>query len=182
MDGGGRRLVLNCAMRRVMILGSPGSGKSTLARQLGRALGLPVFHLDQLYHLPGWQPRPTEEFVAEVARVSALPGWIIDGNYPRVAPPRLAAADTIVYLHVSPRLAMARVLRRGLIGYGRQRRDAAQGCRERFDREFLRYVWAWPEEVEPRVRSMLYGFTGRVIEIHSRGEARALLASARRGA
>lgn len=35
-------------MERIMIVGSAGSGKSTLARELGRALGLPVAHIEHL--------------------------------------------------------------------------------------------------------------------------------------
>ena len=35
-------------MRRVLVIGSGGSGKSTVSTRLGRMLGLPVVHLDQL--------------------------------------------------------------------------------------------------------------------------------------
>jgi adenylate kinase family enzyme len=50
-------------MKRIAIIGSGGSGKSTLARNLGDVLGLPVYHLDNLYWQPAW-PRP----VGTVAR------------------------------------------------------------------------------------------------------------------
>lgn len=164
-------------MRRVMILGSPGSGKSTLARRLGQALGLPVFHLDQLFHQPDWQPSPPDVFIARVVEVAALPEWIIDGNYSGTAGPRLAAADTIIYLDVPRWLAMVRVIRRAVLGYGRQRIDAAAGCRERIDPEFFLYVWRWHRDVEPRVRAMMTLFPGDIVEIRSRGEARRLAAS-----
>ncbi len=51
-------------MQRVVVLGPSGSGKSTLARKLGDRIGVPVFHLDQAYHRPGWQPQPTAVFEA----------------------------------------------------------------------------------------------------------------------
>jgi adenylate kinase family enzyme len=35
---------------RICIVGPSNSGKSTLATAIGRARGLPVVHLDQLYH------------------------------------------------------------------------------------------------------------------------------------
>ena len=37
--------------RRIMICGPSNAGKSTLAVAIGRRLGLPVVHLDQLNHL-----------------------------------------------------------------------------------------------------------------------------------
>lgn len=159
-----------------MILGSPGSGKSTLARQLGARLGVPVFHLDRLFHLPDWQSPPREVFLARVEAIAALPAWVIDGNYARTAEPRVAAADTIIYLHVPRWLAMIRVIRRAVLGYGRQRPDAAEGCRERIDPEFLLYVWRWRHDTQPRMRAIADGFGGRLIEIRSRKEARRLVA------
>ena len=73
-------------MRRVMIMGPCGSGKSTLARRIGARHALPVFHLDQAFHRPGWKPAPEAEFVAEVNRVpehrrgeeGVVPGWSVN--------------------------------------------------------------------------------------------------------
>ncbi len=160
-----------------MILGSPGSGKSTLARRIGATLDIPVFHLDRLYHQPGWTPPPAGVFAAEVARIAALPVWVIDGNYSSTSAPRLLAADTIVYLDIPRRLAMLRVVRRVMLGYGRQRPDSADGCRERIDPAFLRYVWDWERAVSPRVRALLDGFPGTVVTLVSRGDGRRFLAS-----
>ena len=38
-------------MKKIMIIGSPGSGKSTLSRKLKEILGIPVLHLDYIYHI-----------------------------------------------------------------------------------------------------------------------------------
>lgn len=164
-------------MRRIMILGSPGSGKSTVARRIGARLDIPVFHLDRFYHQPGWAPPPDGVFAAQVARISALPAWVIDGNYPGTAGARVVAADTIVYLHVSRSLAMLRVIRRVVAGYGRQRPDSAAGCRERIDPAFLRYVWDWERMASPRVRALFDGFPGTIVTLASRGDVRRFLAS-----
>ncbi|GJE17123.1 hypothetical protein AIGOOFII_1835 [Methylobacterium marchantiae] len=112
-------------MRRVIVMGPPGSGKSTLARRLGAARGLPVFHLDQVYFRPGWEPVPDLEFRAEVERLAALSRWVIDGNDTGVIGPRFEAADTLVYLDLPGWPTMSRVIRRLMVSYGRARPDAA---------------------------------------------------------
>lgn len=152
---------------RIMVIGPPGSGKSTLARALGERLGLPVFHLDQLYHRPGWQEPPKEAFAAEVARVASQARWVIDGNYSSTAAPRLRVADAIVYLDVPRWRRMLRVLRRSLTQLGRQRPDTAPGCPERIDIAFLLYVWRWDRDTAPRVRAMMDGFAGRIVMLRS---------------
>jgi adenylate kinase family enzyme len=112
-------------------MGPPGSGKSTLARNIGARLGLPVFHLDQIYWRPGWIEAPAKVFGAEVERISGLPAWVIDGNYTDTIAPRLRAADTIIYLDVPSWLFMPRLAWRILINYGAfeqmPRRDAPSG-------------------------------------------------------
>ncbi len=127
-------------MRRVIIMGPPGSGKSTLARRLGSLHDLPVFHLDHAFWRPGWSPAPPKEFLAEVERIAVLPAWVTDGNYGAALAPRLARADTVVFLDLPPCVYLPRVLRRTLVGavIGRTQ---APGCREWLDAAFLRYAF-----------------------------------------
>lgn len=68
---------------RICVLGPSGSGKSTLAQAIGVAKGLPVVHLDVLYHLPGtnWLPRPPGDFATLHEAAIAAPEWVLDGNY-----------------------------------------------------------------------------------------------------
>ncbi len=101
-------------MRRIVVMGPPGSGKSTLARRLGARYGLPVFHLDQAYWQPGWVETPPAAFRAEIARIAALPAWVIDGNYTATIEPRFRAADTVIYLDVPSWLSMLRIMWRTL--------------------------------------------------------------------
>lgn len=155
-------------MRRVVILGPPGSGKSTLARQLGERRGLPVFHLDQIYFRPGWVPVEQEIFATEVARIAALPDWVIDGNYTATIAPRLAAADTVIYLDVPTWLLMARISKRTITSYGRERPEMAAGCPERFELEFLRFALAWNRTRRVRSLAIAEGFPGRGIVLRSR--------------
>ena len=158
-------------MRRVIIMGPPGSGKSTLARRLGALHGLPVFHLDHAFWRPGWMPAPPDAFRAEVERIAGLPAWVMDGNYTGTLAPRLARADTVVFLDLPARLYLPRVLRRTLVGaiLGRAQ---APGCRERLDPAFLRYVLAWRRERRERNLALLDGFGGTMLAPRSDGEVR----------
>jgi adenylate kinase family enzyme len=161
-------------MRRILVLGPPGSGKSTLARRLGATLGLPVFHLDQAYHQPGWTPVAPKAFRAEVERIAALPAWVIDGNYTDTVAPRLGAADTLIYLDLPAWVSLLRVLRRIVTSYGRVRPDSAAGCPERLDMAFLRFVWSWNRRRRSRNLALVAGFAGAKIVLRGRRVQRRL--------
>jgi len=51
-----------------------------------------------------------------------------------------------------------RVIKRILKGYGRTRPDLPPGCPEKFDLEFLRYVWDFPRTQRPRIPAGLDQF------------------------
>ena len=159
-------------MQRILVMGPPGSGKSTLARRLGHGLGLPVFHLDQAFHRPGWVPAPAEVFRAEVARIAGLPAWVIDGNYTDTAAPRLEAADTLIYLDMPTWLTMTRIVKRIVTSYGRVRPDAAEGCPERLDLEFLRFASNWNRIRRTRHLALVEAFAGRKIVLRDGAESR----------
>ena len=84
---------------RIWITGPAAGGKSTLAHALGRKLGLPVTHLDQLRFEPGtWTERPPETFFSDVEKIVHQANWIIEGNYFSFLAGRLERATGIVNL------------------------------------------------------------------------------------
>ena len=128
-------------MERVIIIGCGGAGKSTLARKLGEKTGLPVVHLDKLFWKPGWESVSQEEFDILHRQELAKERWILDGNFDRTMPERLARCDTVVYLDFSRVTCLLGVAKRILTTYGTVRPDMGEGCPERFDWEFLQWVW-----------------------------------------
>ena len=166
-------------MRKILIIGNAGSGKSTLARLLAARLGIATVHLDQLYWRTGWQEAPRAEFLAGIDDSVARPAWIMDGNYTTTFERRMPAADTIIWLDMPRWLCLARILKRHLVNRGRVRADAAPGCPEKIDWQFLRFVWGYPKRSRPKTLSALshYGPGRRVIVLRSRAEVRRFPAS-----
>lgn len=142
-------------MKKIVIIGSGGSGKSTLARDLGKILALPVIHLDSLYWKPNWVETPRDEWVAIQREICSHPKWIVDGNYGGTMEIRLEACDAIVFLDLSRWLCTFRALKRFWKSRGRRRPDMAEGCEERIDWKFLRWVWNYPEVNRPGILTRL---------------------------
>ncbi|MDA8061171.1 MAG: adenylate kinase [Actinomycetota bacterium] len=164
-------------MQRVAVVGSGGAGKSTFSEALGRLTGLPVVHLDRHYWQPGWAALPREEWRDEQARLLAGGRWIADGNYSSTLDLRLERADTVIVLALPRWLCMVRVLGRWWHNGGRA--VQAEGCPERLDPAFLRWVWSYPVEGRARLDAELGRHAGRlrVVELATPKEVRLFLAA-----
>ena len=128
-------------MERILIIGCSCAGKSRLARALREKLGLPVVHLDQLWWKPGWEAADREEFDARLDVVLEMDKWIMDGNFSRTMERRLQKCDTILYLDFNRWECLWGLCQRLLGSHGKVRPDMAQGCPERFDWDFLKWIW-----------------------------------------
>ena len=142
-------------MERIIIIGCGGAGKSTLARQLGEKLDIPVVHLDKLFWNPGWVEKSQEEFDALHEQELAKEKWIMDGNFNRTMPQRVARCDTVIYLDFSRIACLFGVLKRVLTTYGKVRPDMGEGCPERIDFEFLKWVWNYNKNKRERNYKLL---------------------------
>lgn len=153
-------------MRRILIIGNPGSGKSTLAGKLGERLGLKVIHLDRHFWTPGWVHVPLRQWVDMVGELVQGDSWIVDGNYARTLDIRLERADSVIWLDFPRIICLYRCLLRVLKSFGRVRPDMAEGCREKFDWEFIKYIWTFNERERPIVEMTLNLYSGKIPVLH----------------
>lgn len=125
---------------RICIMGPSNSGKSTLAQAIARARGLTAVHLDQLHHLPhtDWVPRPEHEFAVLHDAAIAGSAWVIEGNYSRLLPRRLARATGLILLDVATTISLYRYVRR--CWFERARHGALEGGRDSVKLEMIRHV------------------------------------------
>lgn len=127
---------------KIAVIGYAGSGKSTLARSLGELYEVPVLHLDTLQFLPNWVVRPPEEMRLEVGKfLKNHDDWVIDGNYSRAHhDQRMKEADQIFILKFNRFSSLWRAFRRSRQYRGRSRPDMAEGCEEKLDWEFTKWI------------------------------------------
>jgi adenylate kinase family enzyme len=138
-------------MKKIIVIGSGGAGKSTFSKQLGNALNIEVIHLDALYWKPNWVKTPRDEWTEIVRNLLEHDSWIMDGNFGGTREMRLKACDTIVFLDISRRVCLYRVLKRFFLYRGNTRPDMADGCNEKIDMEFIAWIWNYPKRNRPRI-------------------------------
>lgn len=143
-------------MRRIAVIGCPGAGKTELSRRLNAITGLPLIHLDRLYHdgrfdyrrnRSAWRQR-VQELVHE-------PAWLIDGNYRSTFDIRLPAADTIIFLDYPTWLCLSRAIRRRLHFRTRVRPDMPASWREQLGFSFLHFILQFRRRQAPELRRRL---------------------------
>jgi adenylate kinase family enzyme len=140
-------------MQRILVMGSSGSGKSTFARRLSETTGIPFVSLDALFWQPGWEPTEPAVFEARVTEAANGARWVMDGNYSERPSGELRRrlADTIVWFDLPRRTCMTGILTRIVRSYGEVRPEMADGCPEKIDLEFFRYVWNYRARQRPKL-------------------------------
>lgn len=165
------------SFQRAVVIGCSGAGKSTFASRLGAITGIPVVHIDQLFWQAGWREVPATEFKRRLKEVVARDQWIIEGVNVSTLGQRLQRAEVMFWLTHGRVTCVRRVLWRVATGYGRVRPDLAPGCPERFDTEFLRWIWRFHAKYPPLIEGVIaqYGFEKRVIRMGSDRESHSQL-------
>lgn len=166
-------------MRRIIVIGSGGSGKSTFSRRLGEATGIEVIHLDKLHWRPNWAEPTKDEWRRIVEQKIKDKEWILDGNFGGTMEMRMAACDAVIFLEMPRLVCVYRILKRAVIYYNKTRPDMAAGCYERFDWQFVKWVWNYPARTKPKVEELLKRFENErsIIRLKSKKDIENFFAS-----
>ena len=165
---------------KIVIRGYSGSGKSTLARKLGEKYGVPVLHLDRVQWLPNWTARDDAEKRRIVkAFLDENESWVIDGNYSSLYQQRRLEEADVILLLFFPRLScLYRVVKRKRQYRGQTRPDMGEGCEEKLDAAFLRWV-LWEgrsRKIRQNYANIQMQYPEKTIVIRNQRELNALIA------
>ena len=155
-------------MNKVIVIGCPGAGKTTFAEKLAHITGLPLFHLDAIWHKPDRTHISREEFDEKLLEILSLDKWIIDGNYSRTVEKRIQACDTVFLLDLPMEVCLQGAVER----IGKLRRDMPWVDFE-LSPMLKREIEEFPFENLPRIYEMLekYKENKEIIIFKSRKEA-----------
>jgi adenylate kinase family enzyme len=141
-----------------MVIGGSGAGKSTFALALAARTGLPLYHLDREFWQADWTEPSPQEWRERVSLLTGLDRWIMEGTYTNTLDVRLPRADLVLWFDFPRHVCLYRVVRRVLRYYGEVRPDLAPGCPERFDLNFLKFVWTFNDHYRPRIVDALHRY------------------------
>jgi adenylate kinase family enzyme len=162
---------------RIMICGTSNTGKSTLAHAIGRAADLTVVHLDQLRFLPhtDWQDRPEAEFKALHDDAILGERWVMEGNYSRHFPQRLARATGIILVSDNRWANLARYVRRTL--FEKERIGNLEGNRDSLKWDMVHWLLVRAPRNVARYRSVLPNVGLPYLQLGSMRDINALYAA-----
>lgn len=154
--------------QKIIVIGSPGSGKSTFSRKLRDMTGLPLYHLDMIWHKPDKTNISREEFDEKLHKIICGDKWIIDGNYQRTLEIRLKACDTVFLMDFPLDVCLSGA--RSRIG---KKREDMPWVEEEFDEEFRQWIVDFPTAKLPLIYELLekYRENKKIIVFKSRQEA-----------
>ena len=153
--------------KKIIVIGSPGSGKSTFSRKLRDITGLPLYHLDLIWHKPDKTNLSRDEFDQKLKQIMNENEWIIDGNYQRTIDLRLKYCDTVFLLDYPIDICLKGIELR----IGKKRSDMPWVETE-FDDNFKQFVIEYPTKELPMIYNMLNNYNDKqVIIFKSRKQA-----------
>ncbi len=136
------------SMSKIHVTGNAGAGKSTLAREIGTALGLPVFGLDKIVWQEGWVKTPPETRAAKERALISRPEWVIEGVSQTVRD----AADTVFFLDVDRKTSLIRCAKRNWKFLFTSRPDLPKNCPEiLIIPDLIKIIWGFKTHTRPKI-------------------------------
>lgn len=164
---------------KIAIIGYSGSGKSTLARKLGEIYQADVLHFDTVHFLPNWEIRSQDEKMRLTKEfLDNHDSYIIDGNYSKLFyERRIREADIIIILLFNRFSCLYRVIRRYFKYKNMTRPDMCEGCNEKLDFEFIKWVLydGRSKRAKERYRNVISQYKNKVIVIKNQKQLDAYL-------
>ncbi|MBE6983657.1 MAG: DNA topology modulation protein [Ruminococcaceae bacterium] len=154
---------------KIAIIGYSGSGKSTLARKLAEKYNIAVLHFDAVQFKPNWEIR-SDAVKKKMTQVfmDIHDSWVIDGNYSKLSfDRRMEEADVIILLLFNRFSCFYRAWRRSKVYANKTRPDMAEGCNEKFDLEFMKWI-LWKgrtRQTKERYRNVIKNYPQKVTVI-----------------
>ena len=137
-------------MKKIIVVGPSGSGKSEFSRKLKEKIGLPLYHLDNIW----WNEDKThitrECFDIKLNELLNKDEWIIDGDFSRTYEVRIKACDTIFFLNYPLDVCLKGVEAR----IGKERPDIPW-IENKFDPDFKEWIINWYNNKLPLLTSLL---------------------------
>ena len=128
---------------KIEIMGYSGSGKSTLCRIFSKKYNIPALHLDTVHFLPNWKVREESEKQSLVTSFldNNPESWVIDGNYTKLSyDRRVKEADIVIQMLFGRLNCLWRCAKRYYAYKGTNRPDVAEGCNEKMDWKFVKWI------------------------------------------
>lgn len=91
--------------------------------------------------------------------------WIIDGNYGGTMDIRLEKAETVICFELNRLVCLLSYFKRVITNFNRVRPDMPEGCNEKFDFEFMKYIWEFPKKSGERNKDRIEGNRNKQIII-----------------
>ena len=147
-------------MKKVIVIGCPGGGKSTFSRKLRDKTGLPLYHLDRIWHKPDKSHITQEAFDRALKDILSTEHWIIDGNYGRTIELRLQACDTVFFLDLPTEVCLEGA--RARVGL---KREDMPWVEEELDEEFAAFIRDFADCEKPRIYELFAAYPDKAVVI-----------------
>ena len=140
-------------IKKAIVIGCPGAGKSTFSKKLSEISGLPLYHLDMIWHKKDKTNVSKEEFDIALKNIRSKQEWIIDGNYARTIETRIKECDTIFFLDIPTEVCLENIKKR----IGKPRNDMPW-TEEEFDDEFRSWIIDFPNRELTQIYTLLENY------------------------